>query len=187
MPRLAPLVLTVLLIAAACQPGAPAKKPSPPPSPSASPSPALAIRPPYQDLLGPDQVGLSPVSGADHVSKELAAEQQTNQPLALNQYSAWGWVDEATRVYGSGPKHLELAILLLSSPEGAEAAFAAWADALGGRQLCPKGLALDDCALSSSAIVGRIGPYVFRLAGAGVDVIALAGEQAAAIRKPAST
>lgn len=187
MSKTTPLLLTALLLAAACQSSPPSRPRAASPAASPAPSPPLAIRPPFEDLLGPDQVGLSPVSGADHVSKELAAEQQTNQPLALNEYSGWGWVDEATRVYARANARLELAILLLSSPTGAEAAFAAWADQLVGRQACPTGLDLDDCATAGGGLVGRIGPYVFRLLGSGVDVVALAGQEAVAIRRPASS
>lgn len=196
MSRATLLLLTALLLAAACQSSPQSRPRAASPAASPTPSPPLAIRPPFEDLLGPDQVGLSPVSGADHVSKELAAEQQTNQPLALNEYSGWGWVDEATRVYARANARLELDILLLSSPTGAEAAFAAWADDLTARlglsrKGCPTGLQLDDCDFATydqtAALVGRIGPYVFRLLGSGVDVIALAGQEAATIKRPASS
>jgi hypothetical protein len=135
-------------------------------------------------ILADADVGLPRVTARDDVGLAQAASEQENQPLALTQYRAWGWVAESVRGWRGGSQGLDESLLLLTRVEGASLAFQGWAGDLSQRGACPDGLGLDQCALGSGVLVGRVGRYVFRLSGPGVDLAKLAGLQADRLRSP---
>ena len=185
MDRLLLPFLASLCLLACSNPGTPAATATPsPPAATSPPPPAIAIRPPAEAILADAEVGLARVSARDSVSLAQAASEAQNQPLALTQYRLWGWVDESTRSWSGGPGRLDESLLLVTRPEGATLAFQGWAGELPQRGACPAGLGLDDCGLGSTGLVGRVGRYVLRLSGAGVDLPKLAGVQAGRIRRP---
>ncbi len=164
-------------------PPPPAASPSPPAAcPEASPQ--IATRPPSDLVLADADVGLTRTSSRDNVGLTQAASEQQNQPLALTQYRAWGWVEESTRSWSGGTRRLDESLVLLTRPEGASLAYHGWTGELTQRAACPVGLGLDECSEGGGSLVARVGRYVFRLVGAGVDLEKLAGVQAARIRKP---
>ena len=186
------LAVLVAVAGVACG-GAAAVAPTPSPS-GPAPSPTFSIDPraPFRDILTLNEVGMPPLGGADHVTLEQAASEQQNQPLALTEYRAWGWVDETTRAWGGDATRADEALLLLTQPEGAGASFRYYSNQLLKPPLaagaCPADLGLDECAEGSSGnqsvLVGRIDRYVMRFQGIGVDLHRLARLQVARIRVP---
>jgi hypothetical protein len=134
-------------------------------------------------ILADADVGLARVSARDHLDLTQSASEQQNQPLALTDYRTWGWVEESERSWAGGSQRLDESLVLLTRPEGASLAFQGWAGELAKRTACPSGLGLDDCASGTDGLVGRVGRYVFRLAGTGVDLAKLAGVQATRISR----
>ena len=181
---LLPLLASLCLVACtSSSPAAPPASPSPP-APTASPSPAIAIRQPSEVILADAEVGLPRVSARDNVGLNQAASEQQNQPLALTDYRRWGWVDESVRSWAGGARKVDESLLLLTRVDGATLAFQGWAGELAQGAACPDGLGLDQCAAASGGLVGRVGRYVFRFSGSGVDLGKLAAVQAARIRRP---
>jgi hypothetical protein len=135
-------------------------------------------------ILADAEVGLARVSARDNLDLTQAASEQQNQPLALTEYRTWGWVEESVRGWAGGGPRLDESLVLLTWVEGASLAFQGWAGELTQSTACPAGLDLDECAAGSGGLVGRVGPYVFRLSGAGVDLGKLAALQVGKIRKP---
>jgi hypothetical protein len=155
-----------------------------PPTGTSTPTPAIATRPPSDVILADADVGLARVSARDHLDLTQAASEQQNQPLALTDYRTWGWVEESVRGWAGGGQRVDESLVLLTRVEGASLAFFGWAGELTQRAACPPGLGLDECAAGSGGLVGRVGPYAFRLVGTGVDLGKLAGVQASRIRRP---
>jgi hypothetical protein len=181
---LLPLLTAVCLLACTTS-GAPTTAASPGPGPAAlQASPAITVRPPVEVILADADIGLPRTSARDQVGLTQAASEQQNQPLALTQYRAWGWVEESVRGWGGGAQRFDESLVLLTRADGAILAFQAWAGELGQRAACPDGLRLDECATGAAGLVGRVGRYTFRLSGSGVDLQNLAGTQAARIRRP---
>jgi hypothetical protein len=135
-------------------------------------------------ILADADVGLTRAATRDGVGLAQAASEQENQPLALTEYRAWGWVEESIRSWGAGSQRLDESLVLLTRVEGAALAFQGWAGELSQRGACRDGLGLDQCALGSGVVVGRVDRYVFRLSGSGLDLARLAGVQAVRIRRP---
>ena len=129
-------------------------------------------------ILADADASLARVSARDNVTITQAASEQQNQPLALTEYRQWGWVEESQRSWAGGAQRLDESLVLLTRVEGAGLAFEGWAGELTQRAGCPDGLGLDDCAAGSGGLVGRVGRYVFRLSGSGVDLAKLAGRGA---------
>jgi hypothetical protein len=181
---LLPLLASLCLLA--CTNSAPpsATATPSPPAATATPTAAIATRPPSDVILADADVGLPRVSARDHLDLTQAASEQQNQPLALTEYRAWGWVEASVRGWAGGAARVDESLVLLTRVDGASLAFQGWAGELVQRAACPAGLGLDDCASGSGAIVGRVGRYVFRLSGSGVDIGKLAGVQATKIRRP---
>jgi hypothetical protein len=181
---LLPLLASLCLLA--CTNSAPPVATATPSSPAATstPTPTIASRPPADLILADADVGLARVSARDHLDLTQAASEQQNQPLALTDYRAWGWVEESVRSWAGGGQRVDESLVLLTRIEGASLAFQGWAAELGQRVVCPAGLGLDDCAAGSGGLVGRVGRYTFRLTGTGADLGKLAGIQAARIRGP---
>jgi hypothetical protein len=178
-------LLAALCLLACTNSGQPTAAASPNPSPSLpAASPAITIRLPSEVILADADVALPRTAGRDAVSLAQAASEQENQPLALTQYRAWGWVEEATRSWAGGSQRMDESLVLLTRSEGGVLAFQGWAGDLGPRSLCPDSLALDECAVGSNWLVGRVGRYTFRLVGSGANLVKLAGLQAAKIRMP---
>ena len=181
---LLPLLASLCLVACTnSSPPAPPASPSAP-APTASPSPAIAIRQPSEVILADSDTGLTRVSARDNIGLAQAASEQQNQPLALTDYRRWGWVDESVRSWGGRARKVDESLLLLTRVDGATLAFQGWAGELAQRGACPDGLGTDECASGSGGLVGRVGRYVFRLSGAGVDFAKLARVQAARVRRP---
>ena len=181
---LLPLLAAVWLFACTTA-GPPAAAASPrPTAPAPAAPPPITIRPPAEVVLADADTGLPGITVRDRVSLAEAASEQQNQPLALTRYRAWGWVEEAVRGWAGGAQRLDESLVLLTRVDGATQAFQGWAGELSQRSGCPDGLGLDQCAVSSGALVGRVGRYTFRLSGSGVDLEKLAGVQSARIRRP---
>jgi hypothetical protein len=143
----------------------------------------IAVRPPAEDILADPDIGLPRSAGRDHLTLTQAASEQVNEPLALTNFRAWGWVDAADRSW-TGAQRVDETLILLTKPEGADLAFEGLAGELASRSACPDGLGLEQCAEDGQALVGRLGRYVFRLSGSAVDLAKLAGAQAVRIRRP---
>jgi hypothetical protein len=135
-------------------------------------------------ILADADAGLPRVSTRDDIGLAQAASEQQNQPLALTDYRRWGWIEESVRSWAGGAKKLDESLLLVTRVDGATLAFRGWAGELAQRKGCPDGLGMDECAMGSGGLVGRVGRYVFRLSGAGVDFAKLAEVQAARVRRP---
>jgi hypothetical protein len=169
----------------ACTPSPPATPaPSPSSSPSATPTAAaIPIRAPVEDILAEAEVGLPRTAGRDHLSLTQAASEQENEPLALTNYRAWGWVDAADRSWAGPGMRVDEKLLLLTRPEGAGLAFQGLAGELASRAVCPTATGVDQCTEDGGVLMGRVGRYVFRIAAAKADLDRLAGLQAARIRR----
>ena len=182
--RRAFLALLAGAVLAGCTGPAATPSPSPGAGTRSSPPVQLTVRAPVDDILSDGEVGLARGGGRDHLGLTQAAEEQQNQPLALVRYRAWGWVDEAGRSWVGGPAQVTESLLLLTKVDGARLAF--FDQAADLHSDCPPHLGLDDCAEgrsgSTTALAGRVGPYMFRLDGSGVDVEALVAKQAIKIR-----
>jgi hypothetical protein len=135
-------------------------------------------------ILADADASLARVSARDNVTITQAASEQQNQPLALTEYRQWGWVEESQRSWSGGSQRLDESLVLMTRVEGAGLAFEGLAGELTQRVACPDGLGLDDCATGSGGLVGRVGRYVFRVSGSGVDLAKLASVQGARIRRP---
>jgi hypothetical protein len=188
--RLLPPVLAALL-ALSCSPAAPTTSASPAPSFSPSaPIPTVVVAPPAAVILDGAQAGLAPNGGSDHLDLAQAASLEQNQPLALTRFRGWGWVDEAMRSWGAGSPSFDERLLLLTRADGARQAFSdlanQWLVPPLNRTACSSGFGLDECAEGSSGghsiLVGRVGTYVVRLDGDGVDLEAEAALQARRLR-----
>jgi hypothetical protein len=178
-------LLTSLCLAACTNSSPPAASAAPsPPVASPAASPAIATRPPAEVILTDADAGLPRVAARDNVGLAQAASEQENQPLALTEYRQWGWVEESLRSWAGGPQRIDASLLLLTRPEGASLAFQGWAGELAPVAACPGASGLDECAVGPGGVVGRVGRYVFRLSGSGVDLGKLAGVQAGRIRRP---
>jgi hypothetical protein len=178
-------LLAVLCLLGCTSSGPPAAAASPSPSAAApTVAPAITIRSPSEVILADGDVALPRTFGRDDIGLTQAASEQENQPLALTEYRAWGWLEESTRSWAGGTSRLDESLVLLTRVDGASQAFQGWAGELSQRGQCPDGLGPDECAVSSAALVGRVGRYVVRLAGSGVDLEKLAGAQAGRIRRP---
>ena len=176
-------MLAGAFLLAACSPSGSAPRPVTSPSPSASPTaPPIAVGPPADRILAGPQAGLAVTGGRDHLDLTEAASEQQNQPLALTTYRSWGWVDEASRSWGSPAMHLEEALLLVTEEQGARQAFADLARTkVANPRPCPP-LGFDDCAEDGSVLVARSGVYLVVLTGKGVDLEAEARLQAERLR-----
>jgi hypothetical protein len=181
---LPPLLASLCLITCSNSPPPAAAVTPSPPAATATPTAAIAARPPSDLILADADAGLPRVSARDHVDITQAASEQQNEPLALTEYRQWGWVEESSRSWAGGAQRVAESLVLLTRPEGASLAFQGWAGELAQGVACPTGLELDECAVGTGGLVGRLGRYVFRLAGSGVDLVKLAGVQAARIRTP---
>lgn len=174
MSRTPAVLLLALLVAAACQQpaGSSIRSPDDPlPSPSIAPGPPLRVRlrPPGEALLSDQAVGGAHRDGRDHLTALEAASTEPDQAAALTEFTAWGWLDGASRIWSSA----DVVIVRTSRTEGAARAFAHWgrqATAVpyaAGACSAEAGAALDDCLLATSGeravIVGRLGPAVFRI------------------------
>jgi hypothetical protein len=178
-------LLAALCLLACTNSGQPAAAASPSPTATVPPaSPAITIRPPADVILADADVGLPRVATRDDVSLPQAASEQQNQPLALTQYRAWGWIVESVRTWGGGSQRVDENLVLLTRVEGASLAFQGWAGELAQRGGCPDGLGLDQCAVGSGVLVGRVDRYVFRLSGSGIDLSKLGGVQTTRILRP---
>jgi len=135
-------------------------------------------------ILADADVGLPRVATRDDVGLAQAASEQENQPLALTEYRAWGWVEESVRTWGAGSQRLDESLVLLTRVEGATLAFQGWAGELSQRGACADGLGLDACAVGAGVLVAQVDRYVFRFTGAGVDVAKLAALQSGRVRRP---
>jgi hypothetical protein len=181
---LLPLLASLCLLACSNSTPPASTSTASPPVATSTPSPAIAVRPPAEVILADADTGLPRVSARDKMGLTQAASEQQNQPLALTEYRQWGWVEESTRTWSGGSQHLDESLVLLTRVEGASLAFQGRAGELTQRAACPAGLGLDECALGSGGLVGRVGRYAFRLSGSGVDLVKLAGAQAGRIRRP---
>jgi hypothetical protein len=135
-------------------------------------------------ILADADVGLPRVATRDDVGLGQAASEQENQPLALTEYRAWGWVEESLRTWAAGSQRVDESLVLLTRVEGASLAFQGWAGEPAQRGACPDALGLDACALGSGTLVGRVDRYVLRISGSGADLSKLAGLQAGRLRRP---
>ena len=54
----------------------------------------IRLHPPAEAVLEDAQVGLPRVSGQDHLTAAEAASGAADQPLALQTYTSWAWVEE---------------------------------------------------------------------------------------------
>lgn len=181
------LALCACLGAAACQlpaglPGGPAAGAAASPAAPPRPSPTVLLRPPAQAILTDQVVGSARRAGADHLTAAQLASEQQDQAAALATYSAWGWLDGASRTWATADETL----VETARPDGAARAFTAWsADGAGP---CPGDAAthLDECRLAVSGdravVVGRLAAAVFRLRCPAEDAGRLISAQAATLR-----
>ncbi len=180
------LLLAAVLVLAACQQG-PAPLVSPSPAPLGTPVPAPALRPPSEAVLADAQVGRGRTGGKDHLSAAEAARDQPDQVLALQLFAGWGWVEMATRAWGSASDE----VLLTLRAEGAARAYALWAGEAEQSPYspapCPAAISgLDQCrygaASGSAIVVGRLDSAVFRMVAEPAAIERLAGIQAGRLR-----
>ena len=190
MPR-APVLLAAALVPAflliSCEPGpGKAAAPTPPRAPSATRPPSL--RTPADAILSDQAVGSRRIASRDHLSAAEAARQQPDQVGALQEYTAWSWLDASTRSW-EGVSDL---VLLTARPEGAARAVAFWsAEAARAPFLiapCPSSVGrLDECRLAVSGdravVVGRLDALAFRLECPAAAAVRLASAQAAALTR----
>lgn len=181
MPRrlLALVVVVAMVVVVACQQGRAAP---PSPSPSVAPTPtSAALRAPAAAILADSDVGLPRVSGADHLTAAQVAAAAPDQVLALQQMTAWGWLDASQRGWGAGGQvAVSDFVVLTIRADGGRRAFAdlsVGADAApfaGGPCGGQLGVGLDECHYasdgSSAIVVGRLDAEVFRLQGSVADV-----------------
>jgi hypothetical protein len=184
------LAVVALIGLGACQPAHPAPPPvSPATSPTVAATPtAVAVRPPAEAILGDAEVGLSRTGGTDHLTAAQLAAAAPDQVLALQQVTSWGWLDGASRSWGT----IGDVVVLTIRGDGARQAFSDWSAAADLAPLaggpCPAAIAagLDDCHYASGGgraiVVGRLSVEVFRLEGPVAETTRLAPPQAARLR-----
>jgi hypothetical protein len=187
MPRFPICLAGLAALSLACQSQSPPAA-TPWPSPSAAATPQPALRPPADAVLADADIALPRTAGRDHLSAAEAARDTANEVLALEAYSAWGWVEASTRTWSGGGRQAAETLLLTLRAEGAGKAFDAWAadaarapyaatdctPAVAGLDQCRVGLAGD-----RALVVGRRGAEVFRIETMGLDAPSLAAKQAA--------
>ena len=183
-------MLALLLLACQTQSAPPA---TPRPAPTAPPTPLLVLRAPAAAVLTSSEVGLPVTAARDHLGAAEAARDTPNEVLALQTYSAWGWVEASTRTWSGGGRQASETLLLTLRAQGARKAFATWAAdterAPFSSSACPPSVAgLDDCRLGTAGdralVVGYLDAEAFRLETTGLDTPALGAKQAA--RLPAT-
>lgn len=142
-----------------------------PPSPSilAEPPPQVRLRSPAAAILSDQLVGLPRQTGIDHLTAAEAASEQNDQAAALAEFTAWGWLDGASRSWSQADEVL----VMTARNSGAVRAFKYWAGDAGktpfaaGACSAAADSGLDDCALGVAAdraiVVGRLGSAVFRI------------------------
>jgi hypothetical protein len=136
----------------------------------AQPPPGLRLRAPGDALLSDQVVGAARRGGHDHLTAAQAASEQPDQGAALQRFTAWGWLDGASRTWATADETL----VLTAEPAGSRRAFASWSEEAAQAPFaagpCPAQAAagLDDCRLGvagdRAVVVGRLGTAVFRLA-----------------------
>lgn len=186
MLRALAVAAAIPILVAGCQ-----EQPHPPPprpSPAASPTPPPVLRAPAAAILDDGDVGLPRTAARDQLGAAEAARDTSNEVLALEAYSGWGWIEASTRTWSGGGRVAAATLLLTVRPEGAARAFDYWAADAARAPLaageCPASVAgLDQCRLGTAGdralLVGRLGPEVFRLEVSGLDPAALGARQAA--------
>jgi hypothetical protein len=131
------------------------------------------------------------VSGRDHRTAAEAASVAADQRLAYQTYTSWGWSEESTRSWSAGNRSADALVLLTLRPSGTRLAFAYYAQQTDVAPYagfpCPRSITgLDGCHAGSSGsrtvVTGWLAEEVFVVGGSGVDVMALAQEQAARLR-----
>ncbi len=142
-----------------------------PPSPSilAEPAPQVRLRSPAVAILSDQLVGLPRQAGTDHLTAAEAASEQNDQAAALAEFTAWAWLDGASRSWSQADEVL----VMTARNSGAVRAFKYWArDAdqtpyAAGACSAAAASGLDECALGLAAdraiVVGRLGSAVFRI------------------------
>src|SRR5256885_8818529 len=175
MPRALEPAAAVLLVLGACQSQTP-PPPTPRPSPTPSASPLPVLRPPADAILADADVGLPRTAARDHLGAAEAARDTSNEVLALEAYSGWGWIEASTRSWAGGGRRASETLLLTVRPEGAARAFDYWAADAARAPLaaapCPASVpGLDQCRLGTAGgralLGGRPGGGGVRPGGTG--------------------
>ena len=188
MPRPPVLLAAALLPAvllASCQPGT-GDGGAPTATPASSAAVPPRLRAPADAILSDQVVGSPRRASRDHLSAAEAAREQPDQVGALQEYTAWSWLEASTRSWDG----VSDVVLLTARPEGAARAFAFWsAQAARAPFLiapCPSSVGrLDECRLAVSGdravVLGRLDAVAFRLECPAAAADRLASAQAAAL------
>ena len=184
------VLATLMLVAVACSSAPPQPTPRAVASPSPAPTP-IRLKAPPEAILEDAQIGLPRTAARDHLTAAEAASFAADQPLALQTYTSWGWVEESTRTWSGGDRSADALVLLTLRPAGARLAFVYYAQATDvapySSASCPAAITgLDGCHMGTTGaravITGWLSEEVFVIGGSGVDVGALAALQAGRLR-----